>query len=283
MPWRNGGVIGKRNLPSISEASGVWRLGEIEAASRDAAWPVSSLPSPNEVAGLMLWLDGADGATLYDSTSGGSLVAADGTVARWEDKSGNARHFTQGTSGVRPTRRLGVKNGLAAVEFANDWLTGTYTYAVGSVFCVWNHPTTAAGDNFPSIMSQRTSSALKTANGVMNYNLGVPSATVARVSLDPNPGSGSYRLNAVVTAAGYLSFGNGALVRTSPDRWQHNSSTFVPASGSQAFALGGDTFAATTRLMQNGHIGEVIAYSGTLTVAQVLSVEGYLVRKWGLA
>lgn len=39
MPWRNGSVIGKRNLPSASAAGGVWRLGEIEAARRDAAWP----------------------------------------------------------------------------------------------------------------------------------------------------------------------------------------------------------------------------------------------------
>jgi hypothetical protein len=282
MPWRNGGVIGKRILPGAASASGVWRLSEIESARRDEAWP-TNVQSPTDVAGLVLWLDGSDETTLYDSTSGGSLVAADGTVARWEDKSGNARHFTQGTSGVRPTRRLAVKNGLAAVEFVNDWLTGTHTYAVGSVFCVWNHPTTAAGDNFPSIMSQRTSSSLKTANGSMNFNLGIPSSTVARVNLDPNPGSGSYRLNGVSAATGYLSFGSGALVRTTPDRWQHNSSTFTPVSGSQAFALGGDTFATSTRLMQNGHIGEIIAYSGSLTVAQVSSVEGYLIRKWGLA
>lgn len=39
MPWRNGGVIGKRNLPSAGVSSGVWQLGEIEAARRDAAWP----------------------------------------------------------------------------------------------------------------------------------------------------------------------------------------------------------------------------------------------------
>jgi hypothetical protein len=39
MPWRNGGVIGQRNLPSAVAASGVWRLSEIESARRGASWP----------------------------------------------------------------------------------------------------------------------------------------------------------------------------------------------------------------------------------------------------
>jgi hypothetical protein len=64
-----------------------------------------------------IWLDASDASTLYDSTSGGSLVAADGTIARWEDKSGNSRHFTQATSGRRPLRKTAVQNARDIVRF----------------------------------------------------------------------------------------------------------------------------------------------------------------------
>lgn len=52
-------------------------------------------------------------AGLYDATSGGSAVAEGGSVARWEDQSGNANHRTQGTAGSRPTLRISS----AYVEF----------------------------------------------------------------------------------------------------------------------------------------------------------------------
>ena len=75
---------------------------------------------PTSLSGCALWLDAADANTLYDATSGGSLVAPDGQVARWEDKSGNARHFNQNTSGFRPLRKTDVQNGLDTVRFGGD-------------------------------------------------------------------------------------------------------------------------------------------------------------------
>jgi hypothetical protein len=76
-----------------------------------------------------LWLDAGDSSTLFDATSGGSLVAADGAVARWEDKSGNARHVTQGTLANRPLRKVAAQNGLDALLFdgSNDLLVGAST------------------------------------------------------------------------------------------------------------------------------------------------------------
>jgi hypothetical protein len=274
---RPGGVIGKRVLPNVFAASSVWSLSEAEAATRDAIWPV---PSP-VTSGLQLWLDGADRMTMYDATSGGSTVAVDGTVARWEDKSGNARHFTQATSGLRPTRRGAVKNGLSAVGFANDWMSGTYTYTVGSVFVVWNHPTTVTGDIYPSVLSSRTSGADKVANGSIQYALMLPSAST--VAIDPNPGTSTHRLNGITPGANFAFFNSGVSARTAPDRWQCVNSTFAAVSGSKPFVVGADTFGATGRTMQNGHIGEILIYSGTLTSTQVLAVEAYLIAKWGLA
>lgn len=80
---------------------------------------------PREIQGCQLALDASIPTSLYDAPSGGSLVAADGAVARWEDQSGVGRHVTQGSSANRPLLRAAGINGRASVDFdgSNDTLT----------------------------------------------------------------------------------------------------------------------------------------------------------------
>jgi hypothetical protein len=66
-------------------------------------WTPAQLSSSD----MSLWLDGSDAATLFDAVSGGSAVAENGAIARWQDKSGNSNHATQSTSGFRPLRVSG--------------------------------------------------------------------------------------------------------------------------------------------------------------------------------
>lgn len=70
-----------------------------------------------EIQGCQIALDASIPSSLFDATSGGSLVAANGSVARWEDLSGNGRHVTQSSSTIRPLRRVANQGGLDAVEF----------------------------------------------------------------------------------------------------------------------------------------------------------------------
>jgi hypothetical protein len=67
-----------------------------------------------------LWLDAADSST---------VTTVSGAVSQWNDKSGNANHATQSTSGSRPTRQAAVQNGLGALLFdgTDDWLSGATT------------------------------------------------------------------------------------------------------------------------------------------------------------
>lgn len=55
-----------------------------------------------------LWLDAADPATI-------TLVS--GKSSQWDDKSGNARHATQGTDAARPTLKSAHQNGLDVLGF----------------------------------------------------------------------------------------------------------------------------------------------------------------------
>lgn len=79
---------------------------------------------PREIQGCQLALDASIPGSLYDATSGGNLVAADGAVARWEDQSGNAYHATQTDSSYRPLRRVAASGGHDGLDFdgTNDVL-----------------------------------------------------------------------------------------------------------------------------------------------------------------
>lgn len=69
--------------------------------------------------------DFSNPASLYDATSGGSLVASGAAIARAEDQSGNAAHMTQATAANRPLRIVAAQNGLDAARFdgSNDYLS----------------------------------------------------------------------------------------------------------------------------------------------------------------
>jgi hypothetical protein len=122
-----GGYIGFNRVPTLSAASGVWTLREQERFRRAATWPVTFTPA--SLPGLNLWLDASDASTLYDATTGGSLVAANGEVARWEDKSGQSNHVTQSSSSLRPILKSAQINSLDAIQFdgSNDILTTNAT------------------------------------------------------------------------------------------------------------------------------------------------------------
>lgn len=64
-------------------------------------------------------------ASLYDATSGGSLVASGAAIARAEDQSGNGAHMTQSSSTLRPLRIVAAQRGLDAARFdgSNDYMT----------------------------------------------------------------------------------------------------------------------------------------------------------------
>jgi hypothetical protein len=115
----------------------------------------SSLFKPSNVPNLDLWLDAADGNTLYDSTSGGSLVTADGSaVKRWEDKSGNNNHATESTAA--PTLEVVEKNGRNVLNFATSkYLTCSFTsktFTAQTVFAVFRFSTSTP--NYGRIFTQ---------------------------------------------------------------------------------------------------------------------------------
>lgn len=85
-------------------------------------WIGTGFQNPQDIQGLVLWLDAADQDTLFQDAAMTIPVAADNDlVAGWADKSGNANHFTQAVAANTPDYKVGILNGLPVVRFGWDW------------------------------------------------------------------------------------------------------------------------------------------------------------------
>jgi hypothetical protein len=293
-----GGYIGFNRVPAAafsSAASGVWTLREAEALKRAGTWP-TTFSDPTSISGLQLWLDASDAQTLYDATSGGSLVAADGTVARWQDKSGNARHFTQSTAASRPTRKTNQQNGLDALLFdgSNDHMIGgDYLDLDGTkqitVFLAIKART--SGVNSIELINKRDNTG--TDSGWYLYTNSTEKLETALVSsasyfvLESNSAVAAFNSGVVwtfKTTAGSATsataqYRNGSLIASTIAFNQTQAATNV----SKAIYLGILEFPTGTFARPfDGNFCEVIAYDSNLSDTSRAAVETYLLAKWGI-
>jgi hypothetical protein len=234
-----------------------------------------------------LWLDGADASTLYDATSGGSLVAADGAVARWEDKSGNARHVTQSDSGSRPARKTSIQNGRDVLRFdgSADGLETTFA-SFGTAYCVVAVAFSSAySTNAMSILTSRSKTSgtpINPQTGVNGTAAGDPIQFLVRDDAS----------NAAFAAVSNLTPSNSTWNLFGGDRNGNSVANVLNGTtiGTATATLGTITTTVTsvgylysggltTSSFWLGDIAEIVV--GTLADRQ--RHEGYLAHKWGLA
>jgi len=299
------GYIGFNRVPAASAlnsaASGVWTLREAESMRRAGTWP-SAGNVVTAIAGLQLWLDASDASTLFDATTGGSLVAADGGVARWEDKSGNARHMTQGTNGSRPTRKTAIQNNLAVLRFdgSNDFMsvpssTATFAFlhsAASTVFAVLKvasnsadgtriYGTRVGGSNRGSQLTHWNSSV--TARIRHNATNGEASNddVIDNYSANNFFTTNSFRLISLVSNAGAAAGSRSSLRVNGGAATANNSVSNAASSGNSSHDLTiADSPAGGSAL--NGDIAEIIIYDTALSDTDRSAVESYLMNKWGI-
>jgi hypothetical protein len=295
-----GGFIGANEAVAASgfnsAARGIWAINEAESLRRAGTWPMCFV-DPTSISGLQIWLDAADSSTLFDATSGGSIVAVDGGVARWQDKSGNARHFTQSAIASRPLRKANQQNGLNALLFdgSNDYLIGgDYLDLDGTnqatIFLVIRNPTSSVptaelinkrdgtgGDNgwFVYINATgRFETGLRDSQGYF---------VLASINaLAPMNGGAvlTFKIIAGSPEQSAAQFRNGLPLAASIT----NNATTVATNTSKAVYLGILEFTAGSFYRPySGNFCEVIAYNSALSDANRSAVESYLMAKWGIA
>jgi len=277
------GYIGFNRVPASSAlnsaASGVWTVREAESLNRAGTWPVGPV-NPTSITGLQLWLDAADPSVLFDATTGGSLVAANGAVARWEDKSGNSRHLTQSTSGSRPLRKTNQQNGLDAIELdgSDDFFASTMSLAASNwTFFFAVKPTSASGVGggryFFDSETGRLIIAQIDGNGLGPYdNVAFFSGAWNEISA---PTTTSQVLAFVLDSNGT----NGRVFRSGTQIGSAAAYSQRAIGGTTSFfsAYGGGGALA------DGLVFEVMLYNSALSDTDRSAVESYLMTKWGIS
>jgi hypothetical protein len=278
----NGSVVGKRNAPTSSIANGIFDLASIAAYQNASAWPTFTAAfSPLDVANMTLWLDATTG--LFDATTGGSAVTADASaVARWEDQSGNARHFTQSTSNDRPTLRTSVLNSKNIMRFdgSNDKLVGPnlsefITASSYSMFVVGKATSIATNS-----VNSYTNAALYGDTGGFASIYFRSTGLVGAYNWDGADKTATRSYTANTDAVFYSELSAGSI------RCRLNGGTAsATASGNTqglATALQIGRQYNNNSYCLNGDIAEVIFFNAALSATDREKVEGYLAHKWGL-
>jgi hypothetical protein len=238
-----------------------------------------------------LWLDASDSNTLYDATTGGALVGAGGAVARWEDKSGNARHATQATLDNRPLRTAAVQGGKDALTFdgSNDFMATpafggtqdcTYFLVTASknatqnkVFAAHanNYANPPLGANYVAVNAARLETAQNGASGTTKFT--------GKLAASQNLQNNIFRIAGVQftsTNAGHIQRVNG-VAHTTTNAYPQDPGVFTKAA--QSFGVGAYN---TGGLPCHCDIAELIYFTKLLTASERQAVERYLAQKWNI-
>lgn len=250
--------------------------------------PRASGFNPRTLSGLVLWLDPTD-ATSYTVSTG---------VSEWRDKSGGSVAFTQTTGNSQPT--LSTINGKTAFSFdgSNDSLaTSSTIFTSNSSFTffqvilvtfpgtsghVFNHRTGAGGvdtNDFCVALNANQGATwifgtLRTR--VRSFRSGVGYNADQRFDSVDASGAGAVSVTGTFSASS----------ATSTAWWRGTASptsSSTSDTGTNAGMAIGCRLNATRDLFYQGLMGEILAYSRTLTTTERRSVESYLAKKWGYA
>ena len=205
-----------------------------------------------------LWLDAADADTI---TLNGS------NVSQWDDKSGNSRHATQGSSTAQPAYVTGGSNGLNTIRFdgTNDLLTSPQSINIQSAqtFVVGKTISGAIG------IVQRRSTSSSNDRYYMGGNIGYYVGSTA-VSVNVTADLAIHCLRSLSNAQ--AAWTNGTANGSGTD-----SNTFTHTT----FPIGGGTNGKN--VFGNVEVCEVLHFSTPVDDTTRQKTEGYLAHKWGLA
>jgi hypothetical protein len=257
-----------------------WDSNYIYICTLNNNWQRASLStwfSPASYSNLTLWLDASDSSTLYDATTGGSLVAHEGQIARWQDKSGNNYHFTQSSAANRPIRRRSIKNGLDVVTTSGGNFQRMQNTSINlaasdyTVFCAFNssedlttYRYVLEWTNFGTTFAYRGTTA--GAPGFYQFNTWRDATT--------SSASGPHVLSWTLNSA------SGATIHRNNIQVGNVLSYNTPRAWGGTTYLIGD---ATNSVFLLGDVYELIVYRSVLSSDARTNICNYLLTKWGIS
>lgn len=252
--------------------------------------------NPATLSGLTGWWDASDSATLFTTTGGSTTVAADGEVARLEDKSGNGRHFIQSTSSFRPLRKTLVKNGLDVLRFDGtddrlvvqtgaidpDWSMSQILSSTASTVFVVAKATAVSTDDSGDVRAND--------HVFSDWNIGANTGRHGYVALRSNGTALVYgRDTAIRQASLSYSAGDWKVFSARHDGTDlafriNGGSPATVALSTQQFTNNGPAIGTNADVSQffDGDFAELIVCNVALSAADRETVENYLLNKWGI-
>jgi hypothetical protein len=257
----NANIIGKYQAARVGQSSGIHSLQAVALRRNGSVWPVSTAALPYTT-NLFAHFDADDGATLFDSNSGGSAATNGGAVGRWEDKSGNGRHFVQSVANSRPLLRTAHRVGRNGIEFdgSNDGMTFVATLPTScTVFYVISF-TTSNKIPFKEDDSSNYFGYVHTGTGASQQGAGNHRYFIngqATTDYDWVPPQNFVRFH---------TFSNGVVA---------SCIRGIPLSTWSGLGIGG-----YSSFMLEGHVYEIVIYNESISDANRALVEQYLMSKW---
>ena len=232
--------------------------------------------SPQNIPGLVVWLDAADS---------NAVTQSGGVVSYWRDKSPGGIDVSQNTSAAQPTYESNVQNGLPAIRFttsqmmrstsnftvgqAQTWFISFRALATGNIFFVEQGPNTNSSDG-QFLYGANNSLMFMTRSGSSRF-------------IDDPAGRGTTPFSTNVWyVCGFVT--SNINTASNDVYWSING---VPRTCAITGTVTGTAtnqlyINNTTRVPGSNHMGEIIIYNQALPSNQVRQVERYLAQKWGV-
>jgi hypothetical protein len=259
--------------------------------------------SPKQIAGLALWLDGADSSSLYTTDAGPGVAAVSspldiagcvgwwdasdattitesgGLVSQLSDKSGQGNHATA-SGALRPTLTASGLNGLSVLNFGGtQGLQGNLASSVVSnAYSVFVVCRVIGGITNGRLFSISSAAAADYGSGLV-----IPCLSNG-TNLSAFSGTSGTNVSAVAGFASYAVFGGVLSANQVANAANGMSNTPVAATLSATITRFGIGIAAQGGTgLNTADIAEIIYYPSALSPADRARVEAYLANKWGIA
>ena len=219
--------------------------------------------SPDDIAGLKLWIDFSDISTLYTDSAKTTPVTADNDViGAAEDKSGNGNDHTQTTTAAKPTYKTGIQNSLSIGrgDGGDELLLNPNALSQPFTLLAVCMSTVADADY---IFGETTRIGISTLGKMIVY------AGVSLYSSEDAYAVDTYfQPTYVINGASSVERANASQVASGNVGASNNTRTSI--------------FSRFAAQWWNGDIGEVLVYNGVLSGANIGKVETYLNSKWAV-
>jgi hypothetical protein len=229
------------------------------------------------------WLDADDSATITQSG---------GLVSQWNDKSGNAIHVSQATSGSRPTISAAALNGNDVLTFDGGDRLFTDTDSnllrnVGSALSAVVRKISGTGTT--QVMFD-VSTATDTNTRYQMYTLNTAKSGLGGRTTDAGGTTFINSTNNASTTSYQIQVGAIDYTNSNGDQYidgtQDGTTTTFNTDGSTSNTVAsrccvGATLTDTLRLSTGG-IAEIVIVHGDISTGTRQKLEGYLAHKWGL-